>query len=90
MWDFQVIAAYLFGILLLYVLARLLFVPLKYIGRLLLNAVIGLLLLLLFNWIGGYFGLHLAINPVTALVAGFLGVPGVILLAVLRHVVLGI
>jgi inhibitor of the pro-sigma K processing machinery len=29
------------------------------------------------NWIGGYFHYHLPLNPVTALVAGFLGLPGV-------------
>jgi len=42
--------------------------------------------LLLLNFVGGYFGLHIALNPVTALVVGFLGVPGVVLLLVLRYI----
>lgn len=88
--DVNIVVAYLFGLVLLYLLARVLFVPLRYIGRLVINAGIGLLLLAAFNLAGGYFDLYIPLNPVTALVAGFLGVPGVVLLAVLRHFVLGL
>lgn len=88
--DFHIIAAYLFGLILLLVLARLLYVPLRLIGRLVINAFVGLFLLVLFNTIGGLVGLHIALNPVTALVVGFLGIPGVVVLFVIRHVVLGV
>lgn len=88
--DGHIIAAYLFGLVLLYLLARLLYVPLRYIGRLLMNALIGLLLLILFNALGSFVGLYVALNPVTALIVGFLGIPGVIVLFVLRHMVLGV
>ena len=88
--EANVIIAYVFGLVLLYVMARILFIPLKYVGRLLINAGVGLLLLALFNLVGGYFDLYIPLNPVTALVAGFLGVPGVVLLVLLRHVILGL
>ena len=88
--DIHVVAAYLFGLILLFVLARLLYVPLRFIGRLLINALIGLVLLVLFNAIGGLVGLHVARIPVTALVVGFLGIPGVVVLFVIRHMVLGV
>ena len=43
--------------------------------------VFGLAVLLwLFNLVGGIVGLHLEIGAVSALVAGFFGIPGVILL----------
>ena len=88
--DLHIVAAYLFGLILLFVLARLLYVPLRFIGRLLINALIGLFLLVLFNAIGGLVGLHIALNPVTALVVGFLGIPGVVVLFVIRHMVPGV
>lgn len=83
--DWTVVIAYAFGVLLLYVVARLLVVPLKFILRLLINAGVGLLLLAVFNLIGEFFDLYLPINPITALVAGFLGIPGIVLLLALQY-----
>lgn len=48
--------------------------------KLLWNGVVGMILLWLFNLVGGIVGLHLEIGAVFALVAGFFGIPGVILL----------
>lgn len=48
--------------------------------KLLWNGVVGMILLWLFNLVGGIVGLHLEIGTVSALVAGFFGIPGVILL----------
>ncbi|MGI6036567.1 MAG: pro-sigmaK processing inhibitor BofA family protein [Limnochordia bacterium] len=84
--ELTVIIAYLFGLVLLYILARLLLIPLRLAIRLLINGVIGGLLLWLVNLLGMFVGVYLPINPITALVAGFLGIPGVILLLVLRYV----
>ena len=84
--ELTVIIAYLFGLVLLYILARLLLIPLRLAIRLLINGVIGGLLLWLVNLLGMFVGVYLPINPITALVAGFLGIPGVILLLVLKYV----
>lgn len=54
--------------------------PLKVLCKLIINGVLGAVLLVLVNFIGGYLGLHIAINAATALIAGFFGVPGVIFL----------
>jgi inhibitor of the pro-sigma K processing machinery len=56
--------------------------PLKILGKLILNGVFGVLLLLLVNFVGKYIGVTIAINAVTALIAGFLGVPGVVFLII--------
>ncbi len=85
--ELTVIIAYLFGLMLLYILARLLLIPLRLAIRLLINGVIGGFLLWLVNLLGLFVGVYLPINPITALVAGFLGIPGVILLLVLKYVV---
>lgn len=87
--ELHVIIAYIVGILLLYVIVRLLLLPVRVFLRLVYNALLGAALLALANLIGAYFaGIYLPINPVTALVAGFLGIPGVVLLLALQHLVL--
>ncbi len=82
--SIEMILAYAVALLLMYALGWLLFVPLKYLWRLILNGILGGLLLVAINLVGGLFGVTLAINPVTALVAGFLGIPGVALLFLLQ------
>jgi inhibitor of the pro-sigma K processing machinery len=48
------------------------------------SAVLGCLFVFAVNWIGQYFQFHLPFNPITALTAGLLGIPGVIALVVLK------
>lgn len=83
-WDWNVIIAFVFGILLLYLIGRLFLMPIRLILKLVYNAIIGGIMLWVVNFIGGYFDFTIAINPITALVAGFLGLPGVILLILFK------
>jgi len=87
--DISTVIAYAFGVFLLYIVAYILYVPLKFVIRLMYNAIIGGVLLWVVNLVGGFLGLSVPINPVTALVAGFLGIPGVVLIIALRYVVVG-
>ncbi len=73
------------GILLTILLIRILSVPLRWALKLLLNAAIGYVGLMIFNFFGGFIGLKLAINWVTILVTGFLGLPGVVLLLLAQY-----
>ncbi|MFZ5641051.1 MAG: pro-sigmaK processing inhibitor BofA family protein [Bacillota bacterium] len=84
--DPNIVLAFGVGVLLLYLVGRVLVVPLKYLAKLLINAVIGGILLWVLNIFGNFIGLHIPINPVTALTAGFLGIPGVVLLVVLQFI----
>ncbi|WP_432642631.1 pro-sigmaK processing inhibitor BofA family protein [Acidaminococcus sp.] len=52
--------------------------------KLLWNGICGVILVWLFNLVGGIFGATIPINFVSALVAGFFGVPGVILMLLYR------
>ena len=87
--DYAAVLAYAFGLLLLYVVGRVLIMPLKIVVKLIYNALIGGGVLLILNFIGGYIGLHIALNPITALLVGFLGVPGVIMLLVIQYILAG-
>lgn len=65
------------------ILARLLFTPIRLLWKLLLNSACGFACLWLLNTLSGFTGILFPINAVTVLTAGFLGIPGMALLAIL-------
>lgn len=77
--------AYGIGLLLVYLIVRMLVVPLRYLWIVLYNGILGGLILWGLNFVGAYFGFHLALNPLTALLVGFLGVPGLALLIAFKY-----
>ena len=78
--DLNSILAYIFGLIVLFLTGWLLIVPLKLLWRLIYNSLIGALLLIVLNFFGSPFGIAIGINPITAAVCGFLGLPGVLFL----------
>ena len=52
--------------------------------KLLWNGICGVILLWLFNLVGGIFGVTIPIHFISALVAGFFGVPGVIVMLLMQ------
>ncbi|MBU3192125.1 pro-sigmaK processing inhibitor BofA family protein [Clostridium bowmanii] len=78
----EVVLYFLIAIVGMVIIVKLFSWPLKILGKLVLNGALGVLLLLLVNFVGEYVGITIAINAVTALIAGFLGVPGVIFLMI--------
>ena len=69
--------------LLALVLVRLLLMPMKFVFKLLIHSACGFLCLWLLNSVSGFTGVYLPINAVTVLIAGFLGLPGIGILALL-------
>lgn len=76
----NVVIAALFMLVVIYIIAQVFLKPIKLAWKVLLNSVIGLILLLALNFIGSYFSFYIPINFITVLVAGFLGIPGLLLL----------
>ena len=72
--------------LLLAFLLRLLVMPIRWFWKLFVNSACGFLCLWLLNSVSGFTGLYFPINNVTVIIAGFLGLPGIGLLAVLQWV----
>jgi len=83
--DFNVVVAVIFGLIVLYFALKMLFVPARFALRLLLYGGLGTLLLLLFNALAGHFGMQIGINAVTALIVGYLGAPGLVMLLVVQR-----
>ena len=82
--DFMVVLFFALGLVLLYFTGWLLLAPLKFIMKLLVNGLLGGLMLLVINLIGGFFSVTIAINPLSAVIAGYFGLPGIILLLLLK------
>lgn len=76
----------LIPMLLLGVLLRLLLMPIRWFWKIFINSGCGFICLWLLNSISGFTGLYFPINYVTAIITGFLGLPGIGLLAVLQSV----
>ena len=57
--------------------------------KLLWNGLCGVVLLWLFNTLGGIVGVAIPVNFISALVAGFFGIPGVIFLLIYQLMGLG-
>ena len=59
----------------------------KIMKKALLNTVLGAVLLAIINFVGLYFDFYIALNIYSALIIGILGVPGLILLIILKFMI---
>jgi len=84
-FSFLTVGAVVICILLVVALFKILKTPLKWAFKLLLNAVGGFIALVILNFFGSIVGLSLTINLINCLVAGILGLPGVVLLLLLKY-----
>lgn len=84
--SYSILVAYIVGILLLLLLGRVMLVPLKVMLRFVYNALLGGVIIIIINFIGSLIGFKIALNIFTALIIGLLGVPGIILLVVLKFI----
>lgn len=78
------IAALLIPAVLGILLVRLMALPLRFAAKLMLHSGCGLLCLGLLNSVSGFTGIYFPVNAVTVLIAGFLGLPGMALMALLE------
>jgi inhibitor of the pro-sigma K processing machinery len=73
----------LFSVLIVFKLFSL---PIRWIFKLLINTAAGFVFLFLFNYIGAFIGLALGINIINAVIIGILGIPGLILLLLVKWI----
>lgn len=83
--DIFTILAVFLAIGAIYIIGMLLVVPIRIVIKFIINGIIGAVALFFLNIFGKFIGITIAINPVTALTAGFLGIPGVLLLLFLQY-----
>ena len=76
----NIIIAAVFVLVILYLIVQVFLKPIKLLWKLIINSAVGVILLLIINFIGAYFSFILPVNLITILIAGFLGIPGLMLL----------
>lgn len=82
--DINSIIVYIACIIFLFLIGKFFIIPLKIIARIIGNSILGGILIFIVNTIGNMFNFHIGLNIGTAIVTGILGVPGVILLILLK------
>lgn len=80
----EIFLAFVIGMLLLFVLIKLLYVPIRMAIKLFINSIAGGLLLLFLNLLLGIFGISVGVNFLTSAITGVLGIPGIALLLLLQ------
>ena len=84
MLDNNTLIIYIACICFLFLFGRIFILPIKSVLKLVLNSILGGLIIYLINVVGGLFAFHIGLNYITAVLVGILGVPGAILLIVLK------
>ena len=72
------------GVVLCVILFKILAAPMKLITKLLLNTAVGYVVLFIFDFFAEFFEISVGLNLVNAVVVGLLGIPGIILLVLLK------
>ena len=73
-------------VFLVFLLLRIIAAPVRLGVKVLLNSACGFLCLFLLNSISGFTGLYFPINYVTVAISGFLGLPGIGVLALMQFI----
>ena len=74
------------AVLLLMLFIRIIRLPLKLLAKAALHAAVGFVALFVLNFLGSWIGVTLEMNLLNALIAGILGVPGVLILLIVKYV----
>ena len=85
--DINNYLVYIASIIFLILFGKIFLVPLKSIFKLILNSILGGILIYIINIVGMLFNFHIGLNIVTSILIGVLGVPGAILLVVIKLLV---
>ena len=78
--DLNSIIVYLACLIVIILIGKIFYIPLKHIIKLIINSLLGGVLIYIVNIIGASFNFHIGLNVGTAIFTGILGVPGVIVL----------
>lgn len=73
------------ALILILLLGRVLLIPIKMLGKLILNSILGAVIVMVINFVGMSFGLVIPLNIINAVIVGVLGIPGAIMLLILCY-----
>lgn len=71
----------------IFIIGKIFILPLKSICKLSINSILGGALIYIINIVGTIFNFHIGLNLITSIFIGILGIPGAILLIILKIIV---
>ena len=78
------IIAFIACIFFIFIVGKIFILPLKTILKFILNSVVGGIIIFIINLIGGLWNFHIGLNIFTSIIVGILGVPGTILVIMIK------
>ena len=69
------------------IIGKIFVLPIKKIVKLIINSVLGGITIYTINIIGANYGFHIGLNWWTILCTGILGIPGVVLVVILKYLI---
>lgn len=82
--ELNTIIPYVIGVIILFFFGKIFVLPIKSILKLIGNSILGTILIYVINLIGGVFNFHIGLNFITILFVALLGVPGAIVLTLIK------
>ncbi|NLY18086.1 MAG: SigmaK-factor processing regulatory BofA [Clostridiaceae bacterium] len=83
--NIYILLAWVAGIIIVFAFGKAIRVPLKIAFRLLVNGLLGGFTIIVLNFLGQYVNFNISLNIFSALIVRTLGLPGVILLIILKY-----
>lgn len=83
----SIVIAYLTGIIVLFIFVKIFIVPIKWLCRLLLNSVMGIIFIWIINATCASIDFYIGLNIYTALFIGVLGIPGALTLIAIKLII---
>ena len=84
--DYNTIVTYLACIFFIFIFGRIFIIPIKTILKLIFNSILGGLLIYIINIVGATFNFHIGLNVFTSVFVGILGIPGAILITIIKMI----
>lgn len=82
--EYSSIIAFVACLFFLFIAGKIFIVPLKTILKFILNSILGGFIIYIINIIGNFFDFHIGLNIVTSIIVGILGIPGAILVILIK------
>ncbi len=82
--ESKVILTFIACILIILVYGKTFYLPIKRVVKLIANSILGAFIIFVINLVGTSFEFHIGFNIFNAVVVGILGIPGAILLILLK------
>ena len=82
--EYSSIIAFVACSFFLFIIGRIFIVPLRTILKFILNSILGGAIIFIINIIGDLFNFHIGLNIITSVIVGLLGIPGAILVILIK------